>query len=152
MTEATYPVTRYVVYLLHIHDGMAGSHYVGITTPPRLAERMREHAAGRGSRATAAACRCNRHWYLGEVFATDDWLDEARIANHPAVHLWCRVCQSGQAIKRYQPTKMAASEAWRPSVFEEHLGFGATHAGPFSNVKKGKLRWRPPLLHFFGQP
>lgn len=127
MSDAADPGVRWVVYLLHFESPTLGSaHYVGITTPPRLPARMREHAAGRGSRATATACALGLSWKLARTWPTQFRALEARMRDHPGLDALCPVCQGQPGLTDYRPTKNAATREWPRFArsLREALSFG----------------------------
>ncbi len=141
----------FVVYLLHFAHPVHPAHYVGITTPKRLPARMREHAAGRGSLVTTAACTLGLEWSLAATFHTEDRTLEKKLAGLRPASSWCPICRGEPPIRDYQPTKMAATLEWRPDAlgFKNSVEFRNT-TFPQSQ-KKGPKRRLQSLSLFFGQ-
>lgn len=97
---------RFAVYLLHFEQPIDGArHYVGITTPERLAQRMIEHTTGRGAKLTARACRLAVSWRLAQVWKSADFsLEDRLIARREAIQL-CPVCRRISTGAAYRPTQ-----------------------------------------------
>lgn len=141
----------FVVYLLHFAHPVVAHHYIGITTPPRLDARMREHAAGRGSELTAAACRLGLEWCLAATFQTEDRSLEKSLASLRSAKSWCPICRGAPPIRNYKPTKMAATSLWQPSskALLERLSLASIETS--KPMKKGKQSDHSPLSLNFGQ-
>lgn len=147
MSEEAARDRKYVVYLLHFHGPPSvNAHYVGISTPTRLLARMREHAAGRGSKATSAACRLGLTWCLARTFETRNRRLETRLQQHPGLDALCPVCRGQSPIQEYRPTKNAATREWPHStrVLTEALSFGKR--SPLSGDEKGGEAEALPLF------
>lgn len=140
----------YLVYLLHFH-AVQVSHYAGITTPQRLDARMREHAAGRGAGATAAACQAGLSWSLAATFITNNRVIEKKIGSLRDLPGACPVCRGQPPLATFRPTKMAASGNWRPRSFRELPALGPTQARATPETEKGELRRQAPPFLSFGQ-
>lgn len=105
----------WIIYLLHFDVVTGSKHYVGITEPPRLDARMREHASGRGSKTTAEACALGLTWKLAATFPTDDRSLEQKLQNYPRLDMFCPVCFGRPAIRQYRPSKKGSHTKWDPS-------------------------------------
>lgn len=143
----------FVVYLLHFHDAPPEiAHYVGISTPPRLPERLREHAAGRGSRATSTACTLGLTWVHARSFHAWSRSMEKTIALDPRLADLCPVCAGQPGIKEYRPTKNAATREWprETRVLREALSLGGDARPPVHEKREGPETL--PLFPSVGQP
>jgi predicted GIY-YIG superfamily endonuclease len=81
----------FTIYLLHFEPPVRGkSHYLGVTRFGRLPDRLKEHAAGRGSNLTSAAREVGARIFLGHVWPRVALADEARLkrAGHFKRHCW----------------------------------------------------------------
>jgi len=86
----------YVVYLLCMPNGRGDdAHYVGITTPDRLAKRLMEHRTGRGAKRTARACLNGERWFHAKSFGTCDPTLEKTLQAHPDLAGLCPICSQG---------------------------------------------------------
>jgi predicted GIY-YIG superfamily endonuclease len=101
---------QYTVYMLHWrNDGLDPHHYVGITTPNRLQDRMREHASGRGANLTARLASEGQPFDLAKIWYTSNAAFEETVHQLGAcLKLFCPVCKGQQPISTHQPTKKAA--------------------------------------------
>lgn len=108
---------RHVVYLLHVEAAGLPVHYVGITSPPRLASRMIEHTTGRGSKATRQMCQANAQWTLARLFFTNHKTDEKRLRHTRSFIKQCPICNGRPGIKSFRPTTLAH----RPDAVPEYL-------------------------------
>lgn len=85
-----------LVYLLHFSMPDGGSrHYVGITRAGRLPARMREHAAGIGSRFTRAMLATGATFVVARTWAVFDPLRERAIKRSGHFKEKCPVCTDG---------------------------------------------------------
>lgn len=91
MTDAPF-----VIYLLCFeHPLGAKRHYLGSTTPGRLAARLREHAMRRGSRFTAALAARNHTLELARTWPAETRERERQIKRQGGYYKHCPLCQSG---------------------------------------------------------
>lgn len=134
----------FVVYMLHFAHPVEPLHYVGITTPARLDARMREHAAGRGSKTTAAACIAGLTWTLTATWHTEDRSLEKKIGGLRPLSGVCPYCRGQPPIRNYRPTKMAGA-THTGHVFEGfNLQFQHREALTHGPMKKGNEPGSPP--------
>lgn len=91
----------FVVYLLHFDLPDGGTrHYVGLTTPGRLARRFTEHANGRGARFTRRMLEQNATFRCSRIWPTATPHLERIIKNGGHFRQRCPVCST---IKRRLP-------------------------------------------------
>ncbi len=100
-------MNRSVVYTLHLWPplGHAG-HYTGTTPERRLAQRLTDHALGRGARLTQVQIERGGSWVLAQT-QPGGRATERRLKQHGATRR-CEVCKAAGA---YQSGQLTAPEA-----------------------------------------
>lgn len=95
---------RFAVYLL-CRDGLDGhpEHYVGITTPSRVAARMIEHRSGRGAKWTKEAWEQGRSWFHTNTFLTNTRALEGALQRYRNVIALCPRCMDGVEFPPHVP-------------------------------------------------
>ena len=150
MNPSLVPSGERVVYLLHFDKPVEGqTHYVGITTPPRLSHRMREHLTGRGSARTGQSVLQGTGWWLANIWATHWTGLEAHMAAMAEFYHYCPVCRGRPGLAYHRVTKKPS----RPHVTASDLLLDLTNAParalPISRPEKGTApEHRPPSIHF----
>lgn len=82
-----------LVYLLHFDRPIGrAQHYLGITQENRLHTRMREHAAGHGSRLTGEAVRLGIGWTVVRTWSGMTWQDEQMLKRRGRYATRCSRC------------------------------------------------------------
>ena len=141
-----------VVYLLHF-DQRHGTerHYVGITTPPRLLDRMREHCSGRAAARTSRAVAAGEPWSLANIWTTG-WRGLESHMAHVADFWWyCPVCRGRPGLKRFNENKKAASTPLAASELLDLSSRTALAGGSLPGHEKGEEPKLPPPFLSFGQ-
>ena len=96
-----------VVYTLHLWPPLGhAAHYTGSTPERRLAQRLTDHALGRGARLTQVQVERGGSWVLAQT-QPGDRATERRLKQHGATRR-CEVCKAAGA---YQSGQLAAPEA-----------------------------------------
>ncbi len=100
-------MNRSVVYTLHLWPplGHAG-HYTGTTPERRLAQRLTDHALGRGARLTQVQAERGGSWVLAQT-QPGGRATERRLKQHGATRR-CEVCKAAGA---HQAGELTAPEA-----------------------------------------
>lgn len=110
----------YTVYLLCFERPVDGHHhYVGITTPTRLYQRMIEHHNGRGANLTKSAFIEGAGFRLTALFPAYDPCLETLLQKDPLLSQRCPFCMYGLQLRHYpnknDPTRSVAE--WGPLSF-----------------------------------
>ena len=96
-----------LVYTLHLWPPLGhAAHYTGTTPERRLAQRLTDHALGRGARLTQVQLERGGFWVLAQTQPGGRTL-ERRLKQHGATRR-CEVCKAASA---YQSGELAAPEA-----------------------------------------
>ena len=96
-----------VVYTLHLWPPLEhAAHYTGTTPERRLAQRLTDHALGRGARLTQVQVERGGFWVLAQTQPGGRSL-ERRLKQHGAARR-CEVCT---AFDRPHPARPSASPA-----------------------------------------
>ena len=96
-----------VVYTLHLWPPLGhAAHYTGTTPERRLAQRLTDHALGRGARLTQVQAERGGSWVLAQA-QPGDRATERRLKQHGATRR-CEVCKAAGA---YQSGELTAPEA-----------------------------------------
>ncbi len=89
----------WVVYILcYPEQPLHARHYIGITTPARLQDRLREHRTGRGARTTAKLNRNSNAFYLAGTLPATTRRTERRLIKHHRESAICPRCLLNQFI------------------------------------------------------
>jgi hypothetical protein len=100
-------VTGNLVYTLHLWPPLGhAAHYTGTTPERRLAQRLTDHALGRGARLTQVQIERGGFWVLAQTQPGGRSL-ERRLKQHGATRR-CEVCKAAGA---YQSGELTAPEA-----------------------------------------
>ena len=100
-------MSRSVVYTLHLWPPLGhAAHYTGTTPDRRLAQRLTDHALGRGARLTQVQAERGGSWVLAQTQPGGRAL-ERRLKQHGATRR-CEVCKAAGA---YQAGELTAPEA-----------------------------------------
>ena len=100
-------MSRHVVYTLHLWPPLGhAAHYTGTTPERRLAQRLTDHALGRGARLTQVQVERGGFWVLAQTQPGGRTL-ERRLKQHGAARR-CEVCK---AVSGYQAGELAAEDA-----------------------------------------
>lgn len=100
-------MSRRVVYTLHLWPPLGhAAHYTGTTPERRLAQRLTDHALGRGARLTQVQVERGGFWVLAQTQPGGRTL-ERRLKQHGAARR-CEVCK---AVGSYQAGQLAAEDA-----------------------------------------
>ena len=96
-----------LVYTLHLWPPLGhAAHYTGTTPERRLAQRLTDHALGRGARLTQVQLERGGFWVLAQTQPGGRAL-ERRLKQHGATRR-CEVCKAARA---YQSGELTAPEA-----------------------------------------
>ena len=96
-----------VVYTLHLWPPLGhAAHYTGTTPERRLAQRLTDHALGRGARLTQVQLERGGSWVLAQT-QPGGRATERRLKQHGATRR-CEVCKAAGA---YQSGELTAPEA-----------------------------------------
>ena len=96
-----------VVYTLHLWPPLGhAAHYTGTTSERRLAQRLTDHALGRGARLTQVQAERGGSWVLAQT-QPGGRVTERRLKQHGAARR-CEVCKAAGA---YQSGALTAPEA-----------------------------------------
>ena len=96
-----------IVYTLHLWPPLGhAAHYTGTTPERRLAQRLTDHALGRGSRLTQVQIERGGFWVLAQT-QPGGRATERRLKQHGATRR-CEVCKAAGA---YQSGELTAPEA-----------------------------------------
>ena len=96
-----------LVYTLHLWPPLGhAAHYTGTTPERRLAQRLTDHALGRGARLTQVQIERGGFWVLAQTQAGGR-ATERRLKQHGATRR-CEVCKAAGA---YQSGQLTAPEA-----------------------------------------
>jgi hypothetical protein len=124
-------MSQRVVYTLHLWPPLGhAAHYTGTTPERRLAQRLTDHALGRGARLTQVQIERGGFWVLAQTQPGGRSL-ERRLKQHGAARR-CEVCK---AVGSYQAGQLAAEDAL------SRAGWGRSNAVQ-----------RSMLLDIFGLP
>jgi hypothetical protein len=100
-------MSRGLVYTLHLWPPLGhAAHYTGTTPERRLAQRLADHALGRGARLTQVQVERGGFWVLAQTQPGGRSL-ERRLKQHGAARR-CEVCK---AVGSYQAGQLAAEDA-----------------------------------------
>ena len=100
-------MSRSVVYTLHLWPPLGhAAHYTGTTPERRLAQRLTDHALGRGARLTQVQAERGGSWVLAQT-QPGGRATERRLKQHGATRR-CEVCKAAGA---YQSGELTAPEA-----------------------------------------
>ena len=100
-------MTRSLVYTLHLWPPLGhAAHYTGTTPERRLAQRLTDHALGRGARLTQVQIERGGSWVLAQT-QPGGRATERRLKQHGATRR-CEVCKAAGA---YQSGQLTAPEA-----------------------------------------
>ena len=100
-------MSRSVVYTLHLWPPLGhAAHYTGSTSERRLAQRLTDHALGRGARLTQVQAERGGSWVLAQT-QPGGRATERRLKQHGATRR-CEVCKAAGA---YQSGELTAPEA-----------------------------------------
>jgi len=100
-------MSRNVVYTLHLWPPIAhAKHYTGSALERRLAERLTDHALGRGARLTQVQVERGGFWLLAQT-QPGGRLTERRLKQHGATRR-CEVCK---AVDGFRSGELAEQEA-----------------------------------------
>jgi hypothetical protein len=100
-------MSQRVVYTLHLWPPLGhAAHYTGTTPERRLAQRLTDHALGRGARLTQVQIERGGFWVLAQTQPGGRSL-ERRLKQHGAARR-CEVCK---AVGSYQAGQLAAEDA-----------------------------------------
>ena len=100
-------MSRNVVYTLHLWPPLGhAAHYTGTTPERRLAQRLTDHALGRGARLTQVQAERGGSWVLAQT-QPGGRATERRLKQHGATRR-CEVCKAAGA---YQSGELTAPEA-----------------------------------------
>ena len=140
-------MSRSVVYTLHLWPPLGhAAHYTGTTPERRLAQRLTDHALGRGARLTQVQVERGGSWVLAQT-QPGGRATERRLKQHGATRR-CEVCKAAGA---YQSGELTAPEAlaragWdRSNEVQRSLLldiFGLPNAT--RNAPRGRSLRRPP--------
>ena len=96
-----------IVYTLHLWPPLEhAAHYTGTTYERRLAQRLTDHALGRGARLTQVQVERGGFWVLAQTQPGGRTL-ERQLKQHGAARR-CEVCK---AVNGYQAGELAAEDA-----------------------------------------
>jgi hypothetical protein len=100
-------VSGSLVYTLHLWPPLGhAAHYTGTTPERRLAQRLTDHALGRGARLTQVQIERGGFWVLAQT-QPGGRATERRLKQHGATRR-CEVCKATEA---YQTGELTAPEA-----------------------------------------
>lgn len=100
-------MSRSLVYTLHLWPPLGhAAHYTGTASEPRLAQRLADHAVGRGARLTQVQVERGGFWVLAQT-QPGDRTTERRLKQHGATRR-CEVCK---AVGGYRAGELTAQEA-----------------------------------------
>ncbi len=100
-------MSRSLVYTLHLWPPLGhAAHYTGTTPERRLAQRLTDHALGRGARLTQVQIERGGSWVLAQT-QPGGRATERRLKQHGATRR-CEVCKAAGA---YQSGELTAPEA-----------------------------------------
>jgi hypothetical protein len=118
------------VYLLHFHAPFGHArHYLGWAAHGHLADRLAEHAAGRGARLTQVVHAAGIGWTLARTWPGTRW-KERSLKRQGGSSRRCPVCGVRPRFPYTPPTQPAtSSEPGRPGVDETTHTVGADRTG-----------------------
>jgi len=86
-----------MIYLIHIDPPVShAKHYLGWTTPERLAVRLRHHEQGKGARLLLAALERGALVRLVRLWRDGSILEERRIKRTSRLAVHCPVCNEAE--------------------------------------------------------
>lgn len=101
-----------VMYLLHFEGQIdKRKHYIGSTTADRLAKRMHEHAAGRGSKTSKAITRAGYGFWLTRLWSISSRTEEHKRKRSGHYEYSCPIC-------RYRQLPLKTENFWSPVEYD----------------------------------